>query len=60
MTKTEIMEFEGKYIDDETFEEIELSEDVESVENGGGSGINPDWVWYIVHFTNGEEISIYG
>ena len=60
MTKAEIMEFEGECVNDETFEEIELSEDVVSVENGGGSGINPDRVWYIVHFTDGEEISIYG
>ena len=58
MTKVEILNYENQYVDEETFEEIELSEYVDSIKNGGSSGVNPYWTWYIVHFTDGDEIGI--
>ena len=59
MTKKDIEALKGEFITEEQLEEIELSEDVASVDNMGYSGSNPGAKWFSVEFQDGDNIDIY-
>lgn len=59
MTKKDIEALKGEFITEEQLEEIELSEDVTSVDNMGYSGAYPGANWFSVEFQDGENIDVY-
>lgn len=42
------------------FEELELLEDVDRIENNGNSGIEPSQIWYTCYLVDGTEFDFYG
>ena len=52
--------YEGKFLTEEEFEELEFYEDVERIENNGYSGIDPEKTWYTCYMVDGTEFDFYG
>lgn len=52
--------FGGRVLTEEDFEELELHEDVERIENNGISGIDPSQTWYTCYLVDGTEFDFYG
>lgn len=52
--------FGGRVLTEEEFEELELHEDVDCIENNGISGIDPSQTWYTCYLVDGTEFDFYG
>lgn len=52
--------YEGRFLTKEEFEELELHEDVDCIENNGISGIDPSQTWYTCYLVDGTEFDFYG
>lgn len=52
--------YEGKFLTEDEFEELELLEDVDRIENNGNSGIEPSQIWYTCYLVDGTEFDFYG
>ena len=59
MTRNEIEALSGEIITEKQLEDIELSEDVASVDNMGYSGNYPGANWFSVEFQDGDDIDVY-
>ena len=60
MTRQDIEALSGEIITEEQLEDIELSEEVASVDNMGYSGSYPRANWFSVEFQDGGSIDVYG
>lgn len=52
--------YEGRFLTEEDFEELELHEDVDHIENNGISGADPSQTWYTCYLVDGTEFDFYG
>ena len=59
MTRAEIELLNNEVITDEQYEEIELNEEVDNIENLGTSSSHAGYNWYSVEFTDRETIDVF-